>query len=298
MVATAGRAERERERLRKLEVKRKEQRWLNPSAAQLQREHEYMDWVLTRPEQFGDEPRNDTFEIFLAERSFAKEKERLRLRAEQRKRERQEKRRLADAAKPAPAPAPARHVPAPARPAAAPRTPQPRGRPVDPNSKRQRLLVERREREEECRKLNEMLNKMTPAERGLWDEEQYELEVAQALQRSPHAEIVAGRQERCRALLAAVPQEQRAEAERLFWKHVELSNAAAVASEQSRLRYRRHSRPAYTHALARERETSVAARVLIKELRALPGIENWPWRRNSIILWFLQARGFSWMNGG
>ena len=68
MAGTAGRARRERERLRRREVKRKEQRWLNPSAAQLQRKHEYMDWVLTRPEQFGDEPRNDTFEIFLAER--------------------------------------------------------------------------------------------------------------------------------------------------------------------------------------------------------------------------------------
>ena len=141
MVATVGRAERERERLRKLEVKRKEQRWLNPSAAQLQREHEYMDWVLTRPEQFSDEPRNDTFEIFLAERSFAREKERLRLVAERRKHERQEKRRLADAAKPA-RPAAVRRAAQPktetARPSASeavPRPPQPRGRPVDPNSK-------------------------------------------------------------------------------------------------------------------------------------------------------------------
>ena len=48
MGASTGRAERERERLRKLEAKRKQQRWLNPSAAQLQCEHEYMDWVLAR----------------------------------------------------------------------------------------------------------------------------------------------------------------------------------------------------------------------------------------------------------
>lgn len=190
MVATAGRAERERERLRKLEVKRKEQRWLNPSAAKLQREHEYMDWVVTRPEQFGDEPRNDiSFEIFLAERSFAKEKERLRLVAERRKRERQEKRRLADAAKPARPAAvcraaqPKTETAKPSAAEAVPRPPQPRGRPVDPNSKRQRRLAEKKKLDEEDRKLNEMLRAMTRAERKVWDEEQYELSVSRELQR-------------------------------------------------------------------------------------------------------------------
>ena len=90
MGAATGRAERERERLRKLEAKRKQQRWLNPSAAQLQCEHEYMDWVLARPEQWGDEPRNDTWKIFMVERRIKKEKERLRLVALRRRQARQE----------------------------------------------------------------------------------------------------------------------------------------------------------------------------------------------------------------
>ena len=80
--------ERESERLRKVAVQRKQERWLNPSAASLEREHEYLAWLETRPCQYGNGPRNDTFEIFLAERRKAKEKERLRLVAEQRRPER------------------------------------------------------------------------------------------------------------------------------------------------------------------------------------------------------------------
>ena len=99
MVGSSGRAGRERERLRQLEARRTHERRLNPTALQLQRDHEYMDWVLARPVQFGDEPRNDTFHIFLAERRAKKEKERLQLIAERRRLERQEKRRQADAAK-------------------------------------------------------------------------------------------------------------------------------------------------------------------------------------------------------
>ena len=83
-----SRQERERERLRKVAVQRKQERWLNPSAASLEREHEYLAWLETRPCQYGNGPRNDTFEIFLAERRKAKEKERLRLVAEQRRPER------------------------------------------------------------------------------------------------------------------------------------------------------------------------------------------------------------------
>ena len=36
-----------------------------------------MAWLETQPQQEGDVPRNDTFEIFLTERRKAKEKERL-----------------------------------------------------------------------------------------------------------------------------------------------------------------------------------------------------------------------------
>ena len=123
MGRTAAGARRERERLRKRGVKQKEERWLNRSPAQLQREQEYMDWTLTRPEQARNAPRNDTFEIFVAERRFAKEKERLRRVEERRTHERREKRLLADAATSAP-PEPARGAPVMPPPAAAHRPPQ------------------------------------------------------------------------------------------------------------------------------------------------------------------------------
>ena len=84
-----GRQERERERLRKVALAQKMERWHNPSEATIQREEEYRAWAETRPQQFGDEPRNDTYESFLVERRRAKEKERLRLVAERRKAERQ-----------------------------------------------------------------------------------------------------------------------------------------------------------------------------------------------------------------
>ena len=87
-----SRQERERERLRMVAAQRKQERWLNPSAASLEREHEYLAWLETRPCQYGNGPRNDTFEIFLAERRKAKEKERLRLVAEQRRVENQQRR--------------------------------------------------------------------------------------------------------------------------------------------------------------------------------------------------------------
>ena len=74
-----GHQERERERLRKVALNQKMERWHNPSEATIKREHEYQAWLETRPQQFGDEPRNDTYEMFLVERRRAKEKERLRL---------------------------------------------------------------------------------------------------------------------------------------------------------------------------------------------------------------------------
>ena len=83
-----SRQERERERLRMVAAQRKQERWLNPSAASLEREHEYLAWLETRPQQHDNGLCNDTFEIFLMERRKAKEKERLRLVAEQRRPER------------------------------------------------------------------------------------------------------------------------------------------------------------------------------------------------------------------
>eukprot|EP00966_Prymnesium_polylepis_P336070 7391398-Prymnesium_polylepis.1 len=81
-----------------------------------------MAWLESRPQQHGDEPRNDTFEMFLAERRQAKEKERLRRVAEQRRAERQQRR-----------------VQAPARKEAEPETKRPRGRPRDPATPQRRL---------------------------------------------------------------------------------------------------------------------------------------------------------------
>ena len=117
-----SRQEREREQLRQVAARRKEERWLNPSAASLEREHEFMTWLEKRPQQHGDEPRNDTFEIFLMERRKVKEKERLRLVAEQRRAERQQRR-----------------AQAPARKEAEPLPKRPRGRPRDPATPQRRL---------------------------------------------------------------------------------------------------------------------------------------------------------------
>ena len=77
MGATAGRAERERERLRKLEARRKHERWLNPSVAQLQEEHEYMDWLSALADPEGDAEQDDSWATFMAERRVQSEKARL-----------------------------------------------------------------------------------------------------------------------------------------------------------------------------------------------------------------------------
>lgn len=119
---------------------------------------------------------------------------------------------------------------------------------------------------------------MTRAEREARDAEEYELAVSRELQRRLATDDVARRQARCSALLAAVPLEQRVEAERLFWKRVELSIAAAVAEREHELRRHRNGQRALAHAQARVRETRVAAQVLAKELSALQGREPEPHR--------------------
>ena len=119
---------RERNRLRKLEDARKEKRLLNPTEAQLMQSREYLDWFQMQPEQYGDEPPNNTFDLFLTERRRVKEKERLRLFEEQRKAARQQLRQEREAAQPV------RTEPEPA-------APKRRGRPIDPRSKRQRDLA-------------------------------------------------------------------------------------------------------------------------------------------------------------
>lgn len=76
--------------------------------------------------QFGDEPPNDTYEIFMKERRRAKEKARLQGVARKRQAERQLQRQtvVSDAAL--------------ASPAAQPAAKRPRGRPADPNTEQRR----------------------------------------------------------------------------------------------------------------------------------------------------------------
>ena len=76
--------------MRKVSARRKEQRQHNPTEAQVQQDHEFMDWRESQPEQYGDEPPNDTFELFLIEQRRVKEKQRLRLVGEKRKAARQQ----------------------------------------------------------------------------------------------------------------------------------------------------------------------------------------------------------------
>ena len=59
------------------------------SAASLQREHEYLDWLETRPQPEGDvSPPDDSMAVFMAERRAAKERARLQQVAERRREER------------------------------------------------------------------------------------------------------------------------------------------------------------------------------------------------------------------
>ena len=109
-------------RSRLVDSKRRE----NPSPAAAQRYREYLLWTETRPVQFGDEPPNDTYEIFMKERRRAKEKARLQGVARKRQAERQLQRQtvVSDAAL--------------ASPAAQPAAKRPRGRPADPNTEQRR----------------------------------------------------------------------------------------------------------------------------------------------------------------
>ena len=124
--ASSTRRERERERLRKVSACRQQERRENPSPAAAQRYREYLLWTETRPVQFGDEPPNDTYEIFMKERRRAKEKARLQGVARKRQAERQLQRQtvVSDAAL--------------ASPAAQPAAKRPRGRPADPNTEQRR----------------------------------------------------------------------------------------------------------------------------------------------------------------
>ena len=158
---------RERNRLRKLEDARKEKRWLNPTEAQLMQSREYLDWFQMQPEQYGDEPPNNTFDLFLTERRRVKEKERLRLFEEQRKAARQQLRQEREAAQPV------RTEPEPA-------APKQRGRPIDPNSKRQRDLAARQQEAEAKAETERKLSQMTPAELEAYHREQHDLEVKRA----------------------------------------------------------------------------------------------------------------------
>jgi len=59
------------------------------SAASLQREHEYLDWLEARPQPEGDvPPPDDSMAVFMAERRAAKERARLQQVAERRREER------------------------------------------------------------------------------------------------------------------------------------------------------------------------------------------------------------------
>ena len=88
-MSSGSREQRERERKRKLAALRKEERRFNPSARQLQLDADYMDWLTARPEQHGDAPRNDTWEIFMQERRREREAARLKRVAARRREERE-----------------------------------------------------------------------------------------------------------------------------------------------------------------------------------------------------------------
>ena len=197
---------RERNRLRKLEDARKEKRWLNPTEAQLMQSREYLDWFQMQPEQYGDEPPNNTFDLFLTERRRVKEKGRLRLFEEQRKAARQQLRQEREAAQPVrtePEPAAPKRRGRPIDPrskrqrdlaAPEPAAPKQRGRPIDPNSKRQRDLAARQQEAEAKAETERKLSQMTPAELEAYHREQLDLEVKRATVLNSEARLRSGSQ--------------------------------------------------------------------------------------------------------
>ena len=85
------RKERERLRLQKVSMWRKQQRRENPAAVTLHRNRDYYDWLLDRPDpRRDDEERDDSEATFVAERRKQSEKARLQLVAQRRKAQRQQ----------------------------------------------------------------------------------------------------------------------------------------------------------------------------------------------------------------
>lgn len=131
-VRTLSRRERERIRLKDVDYRRRKFNWYNPAPVTQQRNHEYAQWLRELPyPRRDDEECDDSMATFVNERRARKEKERLQLVAQARKAQRQavraEKQRAA--------------LPTPSAPDPPLRK---RGRPVDPNSKRQRALTAQR----------------------------------------------------------------------------------------------------------------------------------------------------------
>uniref|UniRef100_A0A7S2IFF6 Uncharacterized protein n=1 Tax=Haptolina brevifila TaxID=156173 RepID=A0A7S2IFF6_9EUKA len=166
---SSPRRERERARLHKVELRRQEWRRDNPAPSTLQRNRDYYEWFISRPEPSrDDEERDDSETAFVKERRREREKARLQLVAQRRKESRQQQRAQqyqnlpllhAEPSEPIgrgePAESPVSLV-SPALQNAQEAVPQPstatmvqrrkRGRPVDPNSARQRALAAGRSR--------------------------------------------------------------------------------------------------------------------------------------------------------
>ena len=105
-----------------------------PSPAALQREREYFDWLLERPQHEGDAPQSDHSKTaFMAERRVAKERARSQQRAIARRHERFRRRHGHSP------PPEQRRAQAPAHEEAGPLPKRPRGRPRDPLTPQRRL---------------------------------------------------------------------------------------------------------------------------------------------------------------
>ena len=123
-----------------------------PSPAALEREREYLEWLNTQPDPVGDEPSADwSWKAFMAVRRKQRERQRLRQVEARRKESRREARLEQDERYACLRQQLQGYFGAMA--------PEPRGRPIDPNSKRQQLLAARAQRDEQAESQREAQRK-------------------------------------------------------------------------------------------------------------------------------------------
>ena len=235
-----------------------------PSAASLQREREYIDWLSTRAVPEGDAQHDDSWATFMAER----EKARLQKVNERRRQQRHERglqyrlhsdaewlasreRERARLLKVTEARRAAREAAG---------LGGKRGRPIDPASRRQQKLAEQA---------------LHPAVRAERERERDAAVWAAELVRLTER-MRAGREARCAEMLASLAEERRADAERLFCESVRSKDAATIAARRrDKLRHRKGGPPVQQQAAMARKAMRAADWALHAYLRGARPSSDW-----------------------